>query len=176
MITRFVGLDMSLSGTGVCVGMGEDVNLKTIKTKPAEFPNFYRRVDYIVNEILLACSLQDIEMVCIEKPFISKSSMGSNDKLIYLGMSIRKELCYRQIPFFDVHVSHLKIYATGKGNSKKHVMVKAAEMQGIEVKDDNQADAYFLCQIARAIIMERNGQGTTRGKAKEVIDKVTGKF
>ena len=171
---KFIGLDMSLSGTGIAVIDGEELKLKTVKTKPNDFPNIYRRVDYIIDEIL--SELNDVEMICIEQPFISKGSMGSNDKLIYLGMSIRKELCYRQIPFFDVHVSHLKIYATGKGNSKKHVMVKAAEMQGIDVKDDNQADAYFLCQIARAIIMERKGQGTTRGKAKEVIDKVTGKF
>ena len=54
--------------------------------------------------------------------------------------------------FYDLiplHVGTIKKHATGKGNASKAMMIAAAnERWGIEVGDDNQADALWILDLA----------------------------
>ena len=47
-----------------------------------------------------------------------------------------------------VGVGTIKKFATGKGNALKKDMIAACIKAGHDVKDDNQADAYWICRLA----------------------------
>jgi len=50
------------------------------------------------------------------------------------------------IPYQGVPVGTIKLFATGKGNANKEMMIDAAGNGGYDVADDNQADAiHLLC-------------------------------
>lgn len=59
-----------------------------------------------------------------------------------------------EIPYEAYPVGVIKKHATGKGNANKEAMVQAARVKwrGIEVKDDNQADALWLLDLVRSAI------------------------
>jgi Holliday junction resolvasome RuvABC endonuclease subunit len=48
------------------------------------------------------------------------------------------------IPYQGVPVATIKKHATGKGNAKKDDMIAAMRAKGIEVEDDNEADALAI--------------------------------
>lgn len=48
------------------------------------------------------------------------------------------------IPYQGVAVGTIKKFWTGKGNSKKDVMIAEAKHRGFDVEDDNEADALAL--------------------------------
>lgn len=53
------------------------------------------------------------------------------------------------IPYQGIPVGTIKKHATGKGNSNKELMFSAAckKWPGIDIKDDNQADALWLLDL-----------------------------
>lgn len=52
------------------------------------------------------------------------------------------------IPLYGVGVGTIKKHATGKGKAKKPDMIAAAQALGVNIKDDNQADAVALLAYA----------------------------
>lgn len=52
------------------------------------------------------------------------------------------------IPYQGVPVGTIKLFATGKGNASKEMMIDAARNGGYDVVDDNQADAIHLLRYA----------------------------
>jgi Holliday junction resolvasome RuvABC endonuclease subunit len=65
--------------------------------------------------------------------------------------AILQTFCLEEsIEYKGVNVSTLKKYATGKGNAKKDDMICAASLKfkGINVIDDNHADALWLLDYA----------------------------
>lgn len=62
------------------------------------------------------------------------------------------EICENnKIEYKGYSAGEIKKHATGKGNSKKDDMVKAAELNWTELKiiDDNHADALWLLDLAK---------------------------
>ena len=45
--------------------------------------------------------------------------------------------------------TEIKKHATGKGNAKKGLMIEAARAKGWDVRDDNEADALWLLDLAK---------------------------
>lgn len=84
--------------------------------------------------------------VCIEEPF---SGQFSSVKALFpmLGAAILAcELA--GLPWSAIHLSRLKIHATGKGNAKKPDMQAAAKARwGIDLKED-EADASWAAAFA----------------------------
>lgn len=52
------------------------------------------------------------------------------------------------IPYQSVPVGTIKLFATGKGNASKEMMIEAAQKLDFNVKDDNEADAIHLLRYA----------------------------
>jgi hypothetical protein len=52
------------------------------------------------------------------------------------------------IPYESVPVGTIKLYATGKGNANKGMMMEAARRLDFNVLDDNEADAIHLLRYA----------------------------
>jgi Holliday junction resolvasome RuvABC endonuclease subunit len=56
------------------------------------------------------------------------------------------------VPHLAVHSGTIKLHATGHGNAQKEDMIAAARLKypGIDIIDDNQADALMLLEYVRS--------------------------
>ena len=58
--------------------------------------------------------------------------------------------CYENsIPCYSREVAAIKKFATGKGNSKKELVIDAMRKRGYDPVDDNEADALAILSFAR---------------------------
>jgi len=156
----FVGLDLSLTGSGFCLKRGTEIQLKTIKTKPADFENDLERLRHIRKTILDLIPVGTV-MVCVEDFFIPgrASQINAAKGLIMLGTLIRVAMYEQGMPFYVISPPQLKKYATGKGNGPKGIVIREIYKRwGIDAKDDNQADACVLAHIAEALYKHPNFQ------------------
>lgn len=89
----------------------------------------------------------------------------------YVGM-ILKFAASLDAPFAEVNVSTLKKFATGNGHAEKHEMIRALQVRlGIDVTDDNEADAIWLLKFAESVGIEEDRKRDLRraaGKVKKV--------
>lgn len=96
--------------------------------------------------------LEGIELVYFEEV---RKHMGVDAAHVYGGlMAVLTEECeLRKIPYQGIPVGTIKKHATEKGNADKAAMILAAKRlyPGIEVQDDNHADA--LCLLDYAVAM-----------------------
>jgi Holliday junction resolvasome RuvABC endonuclease subunit len=167
-----VGLDMSLSGTGVCrICGGKIEDLSTISTGPKEFKNIYKRIDHIIENcigVIEGCG--DVcELAVIESPFVRvlKGKGGgfcgtidtATKNLMALNFMIRRELSTRGIRFIDVAASQLKKFILGKGAGEKSQILKAVYKHwNVDAADDNQADSCVLANIGKAMMKKERGE------------------
>jgi len=95
------------------------------------------------NYLIKAC--EGVDMVVFEEV---RGHKGTDAAHVYGGIvAIITEHCeLKEIPYSGIPVGTIKKYATGKGNSNKEAMVKAAKERwpDIDLVDDNQADALHL--------------------------------
>jgi Holliday junction resolvasome RuvABC endonuclease subunit len=149
----YVGLDMSLSGTGVCILTGNEIKVETIKTKPDDFSNDLERLKYIVAKVMERIP-NTTSMICMEDFFTPGNSaqIGSAIKLAMLGTTMRLALYDKGLPFWTIAPTQLKKWITGSGASQKSLIIMSVfKVYGREVKDDNQADSMVLAHIAKAL-------------------------
>lgn len=133
---RVMGLDVSLTGTGVATSDG---TVFTIKTRPADGD---RRL--LVIEQTLEPFVSGLDFVLMEDlPIHAK---GSGLTAFAQGV-VRKLLCAYDVPYGTVPPSTLKKYTTGDGGRTcgKPEMRAALEARGVHVDgDDNAVDAMAL--------------------------------
>lgn len=170
-----VGIDPSLTSTGIIVlRNGELGKALTTKNEPKlgtieRVRRIYEQINNVI-ENLSTCYVNayigDKRMIRWEPPsliVIEGFSYGSKGRgvfdIAYLGWRIREELeRYRtedDIPWLEVSPSQVKQFATGKGNANKEIVLQQVYKRwGVELTDNNQADAYVLAQIGRAYLGE----------------------
>ena len=170
-----VGIDPSLTSTGIVVLRNNEIG-KALTTKNEPKLGTIERVRRIYEQInnvienLSTCYVNayigDKRMIRWEPPsliVIEGFSYGSKGRgvfdIAYLGWRIREELeRYRtedDIPWLEVSPSQVKQFATGKGNANKEIVLQQVYKRwGVELTDNNQADAYVLAQIGRAYLSE----------------------
>ena len=167
----YVGLDLSLSSTGFCIKTGSEIRVETIKSKPDPAVNDLARLKYIAAEIMQRIP-KGVSMICVEDFFTpgNAQQIGAAIKLAMLGTVVRMGLYDAGMPMFIIAPGQLKKYITSSGASQKSLIVMAVyKTWGIEVKDDNQADAMVLAHIAEAL----DGSKTDYPKYQlEVLGKV----
>jgi crossover junction endodeoxyribonuclease RuvC len=150
----FVGIDPSLSGTGVIV-IDNDANIldqKLISTHcdKRDFYNIEHRIVHIVKELEFLIPYKPVlKFVLIEG--ISYGSKGDGAaQLAALNYYIRIFLLQNEILYGEATPSKLKKFVTGVGNCKKNLMLKEVfKKWGVDFNDDNLADAYSLSRLAK---------------------------
>jgi Holliday junction resolvasome RuvABC endonuclease subunit len=72
--------------------------------------------------------------------------LGTDAAHVYGGIIAQvTSICEEQgVPYRGIPVGTVKKFATGLGNAKKDQMMAAARALGVDVKDDNEADAVFI--------------------------------
>ena len=154
VLPSFVGLDLSLTGTGVAVKSGSTISAQTIKTTPKTCVDDLARLNHIIGEIVQRFP-KNIGLICIEDFFTPHNAMqiGAAIKLVMLGTSVRLAL-YQKYPFVLVAPQVLKKYVTGKGNADKSLIVREVYKRwNYEAKNDNEADAIGLVHIAESVYL-----------------------
>jgi len=144
----YMGLDLSLTGTGVVV-IDQDCNVKHAETIKTNLKG-EARLEYINNHVF--------DLVTDHEP-LNLATMGSRAGQAFsigeLG-GVVKLMLYKN--GFDLEESvlivpptRLKKYITGKGNAPKDtIMMHVYKTWGFEPADNNQGDAYGLAMLAYA--------------------------
>lgn len=163
---RVVGLDLSLTSTGVSDGQSVHV-FRTFAGEQLE-----ARLDHLTRQCLrfVLSSTQwtdgqpegkSADLVCIEGAAYGAKG-DAVDQLAGLRLMVRTRLWRLGVPFAIVSPTGLKAYTTGNGRSSKAQMVAAlAERHGLDLKavkvahgKYDMADAYALAAMGYAYIRQ----------------------
>jgi Holliday junction resolvasome RuvABC endonuclease subunit len=143
----FLGVDQSLNGTGLCV-LEDDGRVRHMQTVNVGSRRGAERLAFI--ELSTAALLDGkINFVCLEG--YSYNSTGKVFQLGEVGGVLQLLFYKRGLSYAVVPPASLKKFAVGNPAADKEAVVKAARQGGIDVADDNQADAYFLATVARML-------------------------
>ena len=135
MTARVVGLDLSMTGTGIawCDGTTYTVSPK----RPGD-----ARLLEIRSEVARAVDGRRLDLVVIEDLPTHAKAAGITGMVHGV---VRAWLRERAVPYVLVTPASVKKYATGRGNAGKPDMAVAAfKRGGREFPDDNQCDAWWL--------------------------------
>ena len=140
-----VGLDLSLTSTGICV----DGDAESISTKLKGIPRLNCISLMITNRL---AGIPD-PAVCIEGySFGSRNSQAHS--IGELGGVVRMALWKREIPWVDIPPTCRAKFATGKGNAAKNEVVSSISARtGIVWSGkgaDDMCDAWILEEMGRA--------------------------
>jgi len=145
----FVGLDPSMRGTGIIV---LDQNAEIIEQKlfsckdkngviEKELINYEKEINFITNMV-------NREAVYMEGP----AYQATGQRILQMGAIhfLTRVLFFKNNVYFRVIApGTLKKFVTGKGNTKKDLMLlKTYKKWGVEFEDDNLCDAYGLARMA----------------------------
>jgi Holliday junction resolvasome RuvABC endonuclease subunit len=138
-----LGLDLSITGTGVAFTSADGTALTTL-VKTNEKDGDARLVQ--IRETILELA-PGAEFALIEAP-TARSASSVISGMVH-GV-VREALIGLGIPYGSVLPATLKKYATGKGTGDKVPMaVEAYKRAGLEFPDDNQCDAWWAWIMAR---------------------------
>jgi Holliday junction resolvasome RuvABC endonuclease subunit len=134
---KVCGIDPSLAATGLA---GHDGELSTIRTETGD-PD--RLAKIYTGTVLVAggCDLAVMED-------LPKQAHGAGLTGMAQGV-VRLALIHCGVPYVTVVASTLKKYATGNGGASKPDMRMAMFRRAeLDIRDDNQVDAWWAWQIA----------------------------
>lgn len=159
MIQQVVGLDLSLTGTGIAVGGGglglESVVTQKIGSKPHKsnpdwkdpsWDDRFDRTTLLVNRI--ANYVPRGSLVLVEAPAYGAKGGSAHDRS-GLWWMIFARLTYMGCTVVPTNVATVKTYATGKGNADKDEVLAAVVRRyaEINVTGNDIADAVTLMAI-----------------------------
>lgn len=143
---RFVGLDLSLTSTGVADGE----TTRCLKVKlPVKATELQRTQRLHTLSVLIDKACRWARLVIIEGPSYGSQATHAHSTGELHGL-VKVIMLQRRIPFAVPSPSSLKLYATGKGNASKEAVFKEALKRGAEVNNFDEADAWWLLQMAYA--------------------------
>lgn len=142
-----VGLDLSLTGTGICHMRGSDAVTDTIHGRGDGVP----RLRQLAREIRQHCATADL--VVIEAPNYHMGKSAGYHERAGLHWMVLERLYLDGRTWVEVRTSQLKTYATGKGSHPglgKGPMIEASTRRYPAVQtggDDNQCDALWAAAM-----------------------------
>lgn len=139
---RVLGLDLSMTATGICL---PDGTTRTIKTNAKDGD---RRLQQIVSEVGIALDEYEFGDACdlVVMEEAPPGLKGPAIKAIHMVHgAVRLRLLDFDTPYAVINPTVLKAYATGSTAADKTAMAMAAyKRAGREFGDDNQCDAWWL--------------------------------
>ncbi len=160
----FVGVDLSLTGTGVVVIENDKIlRQKLIKSKPVgDKPSAeIERMVKIIDEVMSVIDCPKVDnypphMVAIEGIAFMARNTTAMAQLCGLNYMLRVVLRIKELKFVVVAPSSLKKFITGHGNAQKdNIMLSVFQRYGETLTDNNIADAYGLSRVAEACTMNK---------------------
>ncbi|WP_141211273.1 RuvC family protein [Enemella dayhoffiae] len=145
MSATVIGIDPSLTATGICTTAGDLITLRSTPTAGG-LPEELARIEALTGRILAHADGADVAV--IEAPSFGQSRQGGEHIRAGLWWMIVAALTHADISTVRVPPAALKKFATGRGNATKPDMRMALyQRASIDCRDDNQVDAFWLRQI-----------------------------
>jgi Holliday junction resolvasome RuvABC endonuclease subunit len=144
---NLMGLDLSLTSTGLCI------NEESFVIKPK--PKGAERLSIVSDLILETAFAKNIQLVLIEGYAFGARNSQSHS-IGELGGAVRMKLWESKIPFIDIPPTCRAKFATGKGNAGKNEVISSISAKtGIVWSGggaDDMCDAWILEQMGIAKI------------------------
>jgi Holliday junction resolvasome RuvABC endonuclease subunit len=143
-----LGVDLSLSATGVAFYQGKVRRHALIRTKSDE--DLEVRKDRHVRYVLHYAKKSRCSFVLLER--LNSGPRNQDNRPAQVAGCVTRELWLAGIPYYDVASNTVKLYATGNGRAEKGDMVEAAEALGVDLSGypkslrDNVADAIHVAR------------------------------
>lgn len=143
VLGTFMGLDLSLTKTAIA-SLTPTMLTSTVLDTPADKIKGLSRLAVIVGAVLAQVDRYKPSLVAIEG-YSYGSAQSQPHSLGELGGLVKMELAKRGVPMMIVPPNNLKKIMSGKGSGGKGpVMLGLLKRFGVEVPEDNQADASAL--------------------------------
>lgn len=163
---KVVGLDLSLTCSGICVMTPTSIGTYAVTTK-ADAGRYARLIE-ITDEI--RSYLFRADLVVVEELPVGGRNMTSVVRIAELHGVIGTQLLALDIPTARVAPTLLKKFVTGKGNAKKDELRLAIfKKWDFEAKTADECEAYALAMMGR---MYLTGEVPTTIPAREAMAKV----
>lgn len=146
----WLGIDQSLTATGLCL---IDADGKVVAHETVD-PGDLRGVERLAFVKARVVSLLARRVVFVALEGYSYNSVGRVFELGEVGGVLRLTVFEHGLQHVVLPPASLKKFATGNPGAEKEEMIEAAKQAGFNASDDNQADAFFLSQIARHFSLE----------------------
>jgi len=147
----FIGLDLSLTRTGMCAITGTAIEFYTLSPKPAGIYGA-PRLDWLIKEIdAVATQHGNIHAVAIEG--YSFNSQNQAHKMGELGGLVRWWFYKLRIPTLLVSPKTMQKFVTGRGdnpNPKEVVRECIRETWGVFTNNEDESDAGGCAMVAQA--------------------------
>jgi len=179
---KILGLDISVTATGVAVIHGRKLTSKT--TKMISLGALGTKPDIVGRALRLWKKITEfagdgITITCIEEPIIARQSLQSSRRLIELNYYVAAKLYESGIPFLYITTNQLKQVATGYGASEKEEIVASLRMEfpKLRVANDAEGDALsaaILGLTATRVKTKRDDIVVGNQAMTEIREKVVG--
>lgn len=148
-MSNVVGIDPSLTATGLAWADGSTETVKYSKGTTGD----QRLVEIAIDISELTTLLGTrADLAVVED--LPTHAHGAGITGMVQGV-VRLVLLQERIPYITVPAATLKKFATGKGNATKPDMrMELFKRTGIDLKDDNQVDAWWLRALGHALLGE----------------------
>lgn len=149
-MTVVVGLDLSLTGSGICRIEGEAIQHARIGSGPASaaLADRSQRLRVLAGKIVERCVGADL--VGVESPAYSKT-MGSMHDRSGLWWMVMGRLTAQGIACYEVTAGTLKVYATGAGRVGKDLVLAEVVRRYIDhvpnLATNDEADALVIAAM-----------------------------
>lgn len=159
---RVLGLDLSLTGTGVAP---PDEDPFTIRTTVRGVT----RLDIICDRIADVVKA-GVDCVVLEDYAYSRSDAHSHE-IGELGGCVRLDLFRLGVEYAEVKPNHLKVFATDRGNAKKQeVLIAARDQFGYAGTSYDEADAVVLREMG--LLHYDFDRRAPRARMREVLARI----
>lgn len=147
-MSAYLGIDLSLSATGVAV-LAEAGNIfLTIATSPRE--PISQRLEKIADALVVIARGHQPALIVAEAQAFAKFGVAALGE-VHGAVKYAFRKAEVQVPVY-VAPTTLKKFATGSGKAEKSdIKMAIFERWGVKLTDNNQADAYILARIAGAL-------------------------
>lgn len=143
----FVGLDPSINGTGLII-LDEDATIIEQKLFSVKDDLFEKSLIKYEKEIKFIPNIINLQSIYLEGP----AYQAAGQSILQMGALhfITRLFLFKKGKNYKVIApGTLKKFVTGKGNSKKELMLlKTYKKWGVEFEDHNLCDAYGLARMA----------------------------
>lgn len=153
-MTRIIGIDPSLTGTGLAYLDTDDhlvIPTETLTSKPngTTLDDRRHRLLTIAEAIIYKAVAAGTHLAVIEAPSLGQARQGGTLDRHGLWWLLITRLAEARIDTAAVPPSCRAKYATGKGNAGKDevLLAVARRYPHVDVRDNNQADALVLAAI-----------------------------
>ena len=157
---NILSIDQSLTSSGVCVYTGDFNNTEIFTINPKKKRGAERLV--FIREILKEKLIKNkIELLVMEE--YAFAAKGQTFAIGEGGGIIRVAAYDLGIPYFAMDIGTHKIYSTGRGDTKKEMMLlEIYKRYGVSSNNDDEADAMSLLMFTLGLIDYLHGGKDSR--------------